>query len=268
MNAYELADWLDRRREAYEPNGWASDMLRQQADRIERLEAEAKSKNNYLEQHCQKIDQQADRIAELEKECAWAKDQWNKDRICFESRRNELEKDLALKTRDRDVFRDFTLAYEERIEELEKLEQDFIRVIKQTNPNNPQTKPLSKPEECKDGCPELQVCDYCQQTKPLSDSELIVFLMDDIDKASQWLVEGQTHMAIGVLGQCHAEIRKHLGKKSKPLSDEEIPILTILQSAHSVRLGDAIYESDAEYEKLKKIVVAAVKWTQERILGK
>ena len=33
----------------------------------------------------------------------------------------ELEKDLALKTRDRDVFRDFTLAYEKRIAELEKL---------------------------------------------------------------------------------------------------------------------------------------------------
>jgi len=58
----------------------------------------------------------------------------------------ELEKDLALKTRDRDVFRDFTLAYEKRIEELEKLEQDFIRVIKQTNPNKPQTKPLSDEE--------------------------------------------------------------------------------------------------------------------------
>ena len=58
----------------------------------------------------------------------------------------ELEKDLALKTRDRDVFCDFTLAYEKRIEELEKLEQDFIRVIKQTNPNKPQTKPLSNDE--------------------------------------------------------------------------------------------------------------------------
>ena len=32
----------------------------------------------------------------------------------------ELEKDLALKTRDRDVFRNFTLAYEERIAQLEK----------------------------------------------------------------------------------------------------------------------------------------------------
>lgn len=32
---------------------------------------------------------------------------------------NDLEKDLALKTRDRDVFCNFTLAYEKRIEELE-----------------------------------------------------------------------------------------------------------------------------------------------------
>jgi hypothetical protein len=31
-----------------------------------------------------------------------------------------LKKDLALKTRDRDVFANFTLAYEKRIEELEK----------------------------------------------------------------------------------------------------------------------------------------------------
>jgi hypothetical protein len=46
----------------------------------------------------------------------------------------------------------------------------------------------------------------------VSNKEMIVFLMDEIDKASQWLVEGQTHMAIGVLGQCHAEIRKHLSK--------------------------------------------------------
>ncbi len=38
MNAYELADWLDRRRDAYEPNGWSADMLRQQAERIAELE--------------------------------------------------------------------------------------------------------------------------------------------------------------------------------------------------------------------------------------
>lgn len=46
----------------------------------------------------------------------------------------------------------------------------------------------------------------------LTDKEMIVFLMDEIDKASQWIVEGQTHMATGVLGQCHAEIRKHLSR--------------------------------------------------------
>jgi hypothetical protein len=38
------------------------------------------------------IKQQADRIAELEKECHWAKDQWDKDRICFKARIAELEK--------------------------------------------------------------------------------------------------------------------------------------------------------------------------------
>jgi plasmid replication initiation protein len=32
----------------------------------------------------------------------------------------ELEKDLALKIRDRDVFKNFTLAYEEHIKKLEK----------------------------------------------------------------------------------------------------------------------------------------------------
>jgi len=46
----------------------------------------------------------------------------------------------------------------------------------------------------------------------ITDKEFIVFLMDEIDKASQWLIEGQTHMATGILGQCHAEIRKHLRK--------------------------------------------------------
>ena len=48
------------------------------------------------------------------------------------------------------------------------------------------------------------------QIKELSDRELVVFLMDEIDRASEWLVDGETHMAIGVLGQCHAKIRKHL----------------------------------------------------------
>lgn len=46
----------------------------------------------------------------------------------------------------------------------------------------------------------------------MTDKGLIIFLMDEIDKASQWLIEGQTHMATGVLGSCHAEIRKHLSK--------------------------------------------------------
>lgn len=46
----------------------------------------------------------------------------------------------------------------------------------------------------------------------LTDKEMIVFLMDEIDKASEWLIQGQGHMATGVLGQCHAEIRKHLSK--------------------------------------------------------
>jgi hypothetical protein len=48
--------------------------------------------------------------------------------------------------------------------------------------------------------------------KTLTDKELIIFLMDEIDKALDWLIEGQTHMATGVLGECHAEIRKHLSK--------------------------------------------------------
>ena len=36
-----------------------------------------------------------------------------------------LKKDLALKTRDRDVFANFTLSYEKRIAELEKLEVEI-----------------------------------------------------------------------------------------------------------------------------------------------
>ena len=64
-----------------------------------------------------------------------------------------------------------------------------------------------------------------------------------------------------------SEINIPLYTAPRDLSDEEIPILTILQSAHSVRLGDAIYENDAEYEKLKKIVLAAVKWTEGRMLN-
>lgn len=48
--------------------------------------------------------------------------------------------------------------------------------------------------------------------KGLTDRELIIFLMDEIDTASDWLVQGQSHMATGVLGQCHSEIRKHLSR--------------------------------------------------------
>ena len=101
MNAYELADDLEQaanlEMELGRPENWAD--LKTAADMLRQLATEK---------------------AELEKDFAWAKDQWNKDRICFESRINELEKDLALKTRDRDVFGDFTLAYEKRIAELEE----------------------------------------------------------------------------------------------------------------------------------------------------
>lgn len=60
---------------------------------------------------------------------------------------------------------------------------------------------------------ELLMC-YRENATPnkLTDKELIIFLMDEIDKASDWLVDGQTHMAIGVLGGCHSEIREHLSK--------------------------------------------------------
>ena len=73
MNAYELTKELNKFMTEDEYTDldkaifMASNMLRQQADRIDKLEREAIAKNNYLEQHCQKIDQQADRIAELEK---------------------------------------------------------------------------------------------------------------------------------------------------------------------------------------------------------
>ena len=61
---------------------------------------------------------------------------------------------------------------------------------------------------------ELLMCYRENATMPrtFSDRGLIIFLMDEIDRASQFLVEGQTHMATGVLGGCHAEIRKHLSK--------------------------------------------------------
>lgn len=50
------------------------------------------------------------------------------------------------------------------------------------------------------------------QPKSLTDKELIVFLMDEIDDALELLVDGQTHMATGVLGECHSKIRKHLSQ--------------------------------------------------------
>jgi hypothetical protein len=103
VNAYELANELENK------------------DRLWNVD------ENLMLKNCAMLRQQADRIAELEKECNWAKDQWNKDRICFEASKTELEKDLALKTRDRDVFREFTLAYEKRIAELEKSIQDGIQ---------------------------------------------------------------------------------------------------------------------------------------------
>ena len=65
MNALELADKLE--------NYFDSDydeivtMLRQQAGRIEKLEAEAKAKNNYLDQHCQKIDALHNLVKEQDK---------------------------------------------------------------------------------------------------------------------------------------------------------------------------------------------------------
>lgn len=119
MTAYELADELLR--DNTQLTVKAAYMLRQQADRIAELEKQLQESALDYISVCSQADEHYARV-------------------------KELEKDLSLKTRDRDVFRDFTLAYEKRIEELEKLEQDFIRVIKQTNPNKPQTKPLSDEE--------------------------------------------------------------------------------------------------------------------------
>ena len=59
---------------------------------------------------------------------------------------------------------------------------------------------------------ETLMCFRENSRKPrtLTDKELIIFLMDEIDNALDLLVDGQHHMATGVLGQCHSEIRKHL----------------------------------------------------------
>ena len=125
LNAYELAKQLDQ----------LTDLFQTQLSHFE---------YSVVINSINMLRQQADRIAELEKGLELVKDAYcARDSECrqLKDRIAEFEKDLALKTRDRDVFRDFTLAYEKRIEELEKLEQDFIRVIKQTNPNKPQAKP-------------------------------------------------------------------------------------------------------------------------------
>ena len=76
-------------------------------------------------------------------------------------------------------------------------------------------KPVSKYKAITNTKIEPTVVSYRENDrmeKTLTDKELIIFLMDEIDKASDWLIEGQTHMATGVLGECHAEIRKHLSK--------------------------------------------------------
>ena len=70
---------------------------------------------------------------------------------------------------------------------------------------------MCHPEHCRFGTAEEHK-QHQRRNDRVTDREMIVFLMDEIDNASRWLVEGQTHMATGVLGQCHAEIRKHLSK--------------------------------------------------------
>jgi predicted nucleic acid-binding Zn-ribbon protein len=104
----------------------------------------------------EELDRQQDRIAELEKGLELVKDAYcARDSECrqLKGRIAELEKDLALKTRDRDVFRDFTLAYEKRIEELEKVIQDGMKAFGEIQDQRlkdkfetPQTKPLSDEE--------------------------------------------------------------------------------------------------------------------------
>jgi hypothetical protein len=155
MNAYELADIIEEDME----DGFGMGFLKDAVSMIRK---------------------QADRIAELEKEADRLSNHANELRKIHANRIAELEKDLALKTRDRDVFRDFTLAYEKRIEELEKLEQDFIRVIKQTNPNKPQTK-QSEPVAWMSPDGKVSTTEgmlfhiplyTTPQTKPLSDEEI------------------------------------------------------------------------------------------------
>lgn len=74
MNANELAGRLLQKKLYLIDEGVnssyleeAATMLRQQAGRIEKLEAEAKAKNNYLDQHCQKIDALHNLVKEQDK---------------------------------------------------------------------------------------------------------------------------------------------------------------------------------------------------------
>lgn len=49
----------------------------------------------------------------------------------------------------------------------------------------------------------------------------------------------------------------------KKLSENDI--LTILQDAKTVELGQAIWESEAELEKYRKIINATIKWMGKNV---
>lgn len=180
MTAYELADELETRiaTQGFEITKQSANMLRQQADRI----------------------------AELEKDFVWAKDQWNKDRICFESRRNELKKDLALKTRDRDVFSNFTLAYEERIAELEKIIQDGIKAFGEI-----QEKQLKNKLGICISAEEYQKTHEGFRTieEVIAKHEAIPSRKEAIDKAREWLKDYRIEAVFDE-------------PQTKPLSNDEI----------------------------------------------
>ena len=53
--------------------------------------------------------------------------------------------------------------------------------------------------------------------------------------------------------------------QTKLLSDEEIPFVGILQNANTVSLGSAIWESDEEFIKYKKIILATVRAMEKRM---
>ena len=124
----------------------------------------------YGEQAANMLRQQADRIAELEK--------------LVHQRFDDGKRLGVIETEDR--------LKQQSAEPFIWLKQDFDGEWIEVHPNK--------------GIPLYNT----PQIKELSDRELVVFLMDEIDRASEWLVDGETHMAIGVLGQCHAKIRKHL----------------------------------------------------------